>query len=431
MRRKYRSHTESGHPWIGKIPEYWTLTRVGQVFKQRSTKVSDRDFSPLSVTKMGIIPQLEHVAKTDDNDNRKLVKAGDFVINSRSDRKGSSGIADTDGSVSLINTVLQITGEVHPRFCHHLMRSTAFQEEFYRMGNGLVADLWSTNFKAMKGINLPLPPLQEQISIAQFLDVETRHIDDLIQEKSRFIDLLQEKRIAEISHAVTRGLDPDVPMKPSGVEWIGDIPASWKLTKLGYLGRSANGINIGGEAFGSGFPFVSYGDVYKNRQLPTKVKGLVASTKQDQRAYSVQEGDVFFTRTSETIEEIAFPSVCMQNIPDAVFAGFLIRLRPYEGALVPGFSKYAFQNRAVRHFFAKEMKLVTRASLSQGLLQSLPIPLPPIEEQEKIAEHLAHQEQRFTDLVSDTERSIALLKEKRAALITAAVTGKIDVRSAA
>lgn len=287
------------------------------------------------------------------------------------------------------------------------------------------------DWRTVGALKRPFPPRSVQREIVDYLDCETRRIDDLIAEKSRFIALLRERRVAAISHAVTKGINDSAPMKPSGVEWIGDIPTTWKQTKLGYLGRSANGINIGAEAFGNGFPFVSYGDVYKNRQLPTTVKGLVMSTTQDQRTYSVQAGDVFFTRTSETIDEIAFPSVCMKTIPDAVFAGFLIRFRPYERVLVPGFSKYAFQNRAVRHFFAREMKLVTRASLSQGLLHSLPIPLPPLEEQEEIARYLEQKEHRFTSLVSDTERSIALLREKRAALITAAVTGKIDVRSAA
>jgi type I restriction enzyme S subunit len=278
---------------------------------------------------------------------------------------------------------------------------------------------------------LLITDIRQQRQIVSYLDRETRRIDDLIAEKGSFITLLRGKRVAEISHAVTKGINSDGPKKPSGVAWIGDIPASWDLTKLGYLGRSANGVNIGGDAFGTGFPFVSYGDVYKNRQLPETVKGLVECSKQDRRTYSVREGDIFFTRTSETSDEIAFPSVCKKSIPEAVFAGFLIRFRPYPGVLLPGFSKYAFQNQAVRHFFSREMKLVTRASLSQGLLQSLPLPLPPIDVQQSIAEYLDRKEVRFLELVSETERSIALLKEKRAALITAAVTGKIDVRSSA
>ncbi len=333
-------------------------------------------------------------------------------------------------ATSEVHVLRPDTAKIDDKFVVYVLSSRPFMFEGVRSMTG-AGGLKRVSPLAVLDHRLVVTDIRQQREIATYLDRETRRIDDLIAEKGSFIALLREKRVAVISHAVTKGIDADAPMKPSGVEWIGDIPASWKLTKLGYLGRSANGINIGGDAFGTGYPFISYGDVYKNRQLPENVKGLVESSEQDRRTYSVRTGDVLFTRTSETIDEIAFPSVCMKNIPDAVFAGFLIRFRPYPGALVPSFSKYAFQNRAVRHYFSREMKLVTRASLSQGLLQSLPVPLPPIDVQQKVAAYLDQKEARFTELVSETEHSIALLKEKRAALITAAVTGKIDVRSAA
>ncbi|MGR3197658.1 MAG: hypothetical protein ACU0DM_02835, partial [Paracoccus sp. (in: a-proteobacteria)] len=120
-------------------PIGWRLYRLGQLFEERKEKVSDKDFPPLSVTMQGIVPQLETAAKTDDGDNRKLVRTSDYVINSRSDRKGSGGISDYDGSVSLISIVLKPTKAIHPRFAHHLLRSPAFQEEFYRWGHGIVA----------------------------------------------------------------------------------------------------------------------------------------------------------------------------------------------------------------------------------------------------------------------------------------------------
>lgn len=419
----------SGQVWVGDIPSHWSLKRISQVFRQRSEKVSDSDYPPLSVTKSGIVPQLDHVAKTDDNDNRKLVRAGDFVINSRSDRKGSAGIAAQDGSVSLINTILVPDQSIDPVYCHHLFRCTAFQEEFYRMGSGLVADLWSTNFSKMKFITCALPPKTEQNIIGRFLDIETARIDTLIAKKERFIELLKEKRAAIITRAVTKGIDRGALLTDSGVEWIGQVPNSWNLTKLGQIGRSANGINIGGEAFGHGFPFISYGDVYRNRELPKVPEGLVASTLKDQITYSVEPGDILFTRTSETIDEIAFPSVCVQKIENAVFAGFLIRFRPYKGHIVPLFAKYAFQSSGIRHFFAKEMKLVTRASLSQRLLHSLPLPLPPLQQQEDIAAYLEDQTSKLENLIVKTNESVVLLKERRTALITAAVTGKIDVRA--
>ena len=217
-------------------------------------------------------------------------------------------------------------------------------------------------------------------------------------------------------------------MKDSGVEWLGEVPAHWDVKALRYLGECQNGINIGGDAFGSGFPFVSYGDVYKNDVLPVEVAGLVQSSAEDRQRYSVQTGDVFFTRTSETVDEIGFSATCLQELPDAVFAGFLIRFRPTGESIDPRFSKYYFRNQGLRIFFNKEMNLVTRASLSQDLLKLLPVTLPPVTEQIKIADFLDRVTAEFVSLLEQGLRSIDLLTERRSALISAAVTGKIDVR---
>ena len=175
----YENTQETGQ-WYGAVPSHWRQAPLGSSFIERRSKVSDKDYSPLSVTKNGIMPQLATAAKTDDGDNRKLVLTGDFVINSRSDRKGSSGVSPLDGSVSLINTVLMPRAEVHTPYINHLLRSVPFQEEFYRFGTGIVADLWSTKFSSMKGIILALPPRDEQVAIAAFLDHDTDKIDFLL-----------------------------------------------------------------------------------------------------------------------------------------------------------------------------------------------------------------------------------------------------------
>nr|MCR5455367.1 restriction endonuclease subunit S [Bacteroidales bacterium] len=140
--KKYDSYKKSGVKWLGEIPSHWEVKRLASFFTERRVKVSDKDYEPLSVTKLGIFPQLENVAKTNDGDNRKLVKKGDFVINSRSDRKGSSGVSNLDGSVSLINIVLEPRKTIVPSFVNYLLKSYRFVEEYYRNGHGIVADLW-------------------------------------------------------------------------------------------------------------------------------------------------------------------------------------------------------------------------------------------------------------------------------------------------
>ncbi len=183
------------------VPLHWRVVKLGQLFEERREKVNDRDFAPLSVTRNGVVPQMEHVAKTDDSDNRKKVCVGDFVINSRSDRRGSSGLSELEGSVSLINLVLH-PRQGYPRFLHYLLKSYAFQEEFYRVGHGIVADLWTTRFSDMKGIPVGLPDLPTQTTIADFLDRETARIDQLIEKKEQWTELLSESMASVIHEAV-------------------------------------------------------------------------------------------------------------------------------------------------------------------------------------------------------------------------------------
>ena len=199
------------------------------------------------------------------------------------------------------------------------------------------------------------------------------------------------------------------------------------VRRLRFLGSLQNGISKSSDEFGFGYPFVSYGDVYKNIELPKEVKGLVNSSIQDRKIYSVEEGDVLFTRTSETVEEIGFASTCLEEIKDATFAGFLIRFRPNSNRLFKGFSKYYFRCDLNRKFFVKEMNLVTRASLSQNLLNNLSVLLPSYEEQKEIYLALELNVNSINDGISKIRYQIEKLKEAKQSLISEAVTGKIEI----
>ena len=227
--KTYESMKPSTVFWLGMIPEHWKCLKIGSLFSQRKVKVSDKDYAPLSVTKMGILPQLENATKTNDGDNRKLVCAGDFVINSRSDRKGSCGISELDGSVSLINLVLTPRSEWNNRYAHYLLRSQPFSEEYYRYGRGIVADLWTTRFSEMKNILLPVPPREEQDQIVRFLDWKVSEINRLINIKHKEIATLEELKQSRLLAIVTRGLDENVEMVDSEIEHIGLVPKHWKV----------------------------------------------------------------------------------------------------------------------------------------------------------------------------------------------------------
>ena len=195
----------SGIEWIGEIPDSWELYKIGSLYHCRNEKVNDTDYPPLSVSKGGIVPQMENVAKSDANDNRKLVLKNDFVINSRSDRKQSCGVSPLDGSVSLINTVLYTDNQeiILSSYVNLLMKNYGFAEEFYRWGHGIVADLWTTRWQEMKSIVLPLPSIEIQEEILCYVKSKMESVDRLIAIKQEKIEKLQEYKKSLIYEYVT------------------------------------------------------------------------------------------------------------------------------------------------------------------------------------------------------------------------------------
>ena len=391
---RYPNYKASDVSWLGIIPADWKIKKFRYVFEESPEKISDQVVGDmLSVSGYRGIEvkqyQDEGRRRTDEElFGYRVVRPGQLVVNTMWLNYAGLGVSEHEGHVSPAYRSYWIDPLMDKRFIHHLMRSGTYVQGYTQLLTGIRPNSLQMGRDDLMGFPVLLPAKSEQTQIARFLDHETARIDALIEEQQRLIELLKEKRQAVISHAVMKGLDPTVPMKDSGVEWLGEVPAHWGVKALRYLGECQNGINIGGEAFGSGSPFVSYGDVYKNDVLPTEVTGLVQSSPEDQQRYSIEYGDVFFTRTSETVDEIGFSATCLQELPNAVFAGFLIRFRPTGKSLAPGFSKYYFRNQGLRIFFNKEMNLVTRASLSQDLLKLLPVTIPPVVEQIKISDFL-------------------------------------------
>lgn len=230
-----REMKDSGFEWIKEIPSEWDLSKIGQVYRLRNTKVSDTDYPPLSVTNKGIVPQLDTAAKSNAHDDRKLVKKGDFAINSRSDRRGSCGISNFDGSVSLINTILAPLNEMDPGYYDWLFHTVQFGDEFYKFGHGIVDDLWTTGWQEMKKITIPMPPLTEQHRIAACLDTKCAEIDALTADIQAQIDTLEQYKRSIITEAITKGLNPDAEMKDSGIFYMAPMNAAWRLTKIGYV----------------------------------------------------------------------------------------------------------------------------------------------------------------------------------------------------
>lgn len=428
MMMPYSAYKDSKLDWLGKIPSHWDLVKLGACFKERNEKVSDKDFAALSVTKNGILPQMEHVAKTDAGDNRKKVCIGDFVINSRSDRKGSSGTSDYDGSVSLISIILE-PRLYEPRFAHHLLRSYNFQEEFYKYGKGIVADLWSTRYSDMKNIFVPLMPIAEQKAIATFLDRETQRIDSLIEEKQTFIKLLKEKRQALISHVVTKGLNPNVEMQDSGIEWIGQVPKHWEVKKIKHIcSNFMYGTSQDCNQSEVGYPVLRIPNI-KSTNVDFEDLKYANISDADALTYLLSRGDILVIRTNGN-PNLVGQSALFDSSEQYLFASYLIKLTPKLG-VDTNFLVEAMNSLSVRQALTFQSRTsVGNYNLSIPSLSNTSIAIPPIDEQKTITNNLSTATKNIDLLIQETDKSIELLKEHRTSLISAAVTGKIDVREA-
>lgn len=430
--KKYDTYKDSGIEWIGEIPEKWKIGRVKQAFIRSKEKALQDNPTILSLTSRGVV-----VRDMSQNDGQiaesyfeyNKVESGDLLLNPMDlVTNAFSFVSNYNGVISPAYFNLKNKLTYCSDYYKYYFQLQYWNYSFFHHGKGVsIEHRWTLNEETLKAFPIPIPSEIEQQVIAKYLDQKTKEIDLLIIQKEKQITLFEEEKQAVINHVVTKGLNTDVELKDSEIDWLGDIPEYWDVKRLRYLGVCQNGISQSADYFGSGFPFINYGDVYKNFVLPETASGLANSTDSDQETYSVQEGDVFFTRTSETIEEIGLTSTCLKTIEKAVFSGFLIRFRPKTDRLIARFSKYYFRAHIHRKFFVKEMNLVTRASLSQELLKKLPVLLPPKEEQIEIADYLDQYISNVDSKIEKTIRLIESLKEYRTALISEVVTGKIKV----
>ena len=427
-----REMKESGVEWIGKIPKEWHITQTRRLFRNEKNIVGDAadEYERLALTLKGVIKRSKNDSEglqPEKFEGYQILRQNELVfkmIDLENVNTSRVGLSPYTGLVSPAYIVLKNDSDDN-RYEYYWFMSMYYNEVFNHLGGDGVRS--ALNVKDM--LSLPIPNISkiQKKMLADYLDAKCSKIDEIIEKQQAIIEKLKEYKLSIITEAVTKGLNPDVEMKDSGYEYIGDIPNYWNVCRLRNYGSAQNGISKGGEYFGTGFPFVSYGDVYRNYVLPNRLDGLINTTEEERKKYSVEEGDIFFTRTSETIEEVGFSAVCNKTIPNATYAGFVIRVRPFIDMLTLGFAKYYFRSKHLRVYFAKEMNLVTRASLGQDLLKSMPLLVPPKDEQCKIAEYLDKKCNLIDSNIYEKGRLIIKLQEYKKSLIYEVVTGKKEV----
>lgn len=401
--------------WIGEVPSHWDIKKVRSCFSERREKVSDKDFAPLSVTKAGILPQLDTAAKSDNSDNRKKVLKGDFVVNSRSDRKGSCGISEYDGSVSLINTVLT-PFNILAGYVHYMFRSNNYIEEYYRHGRGIVADLWTTRYSETKNIAIPFPTISEQQAVVDYLKDKTLKIDQYVsaRERERERELFESLKQSEIANVVTKGLNSNVRMKDSGIPWIGMIPEHWELRRIKYI-------------------------FSEKKEKSTTGKEMPLSLSKDKGIIPFSE------KKNKTMESASYVGCKIVTKGDIVFNRFKARLfaiSDYDGLVSSDYAVYCCNNTASLKYIVKllstEMYREAFNRKASGIgdgfsrlytedLFAFYAIFPPLEEQQAIVDYIEAKLSKIDSFMVDLQAEIDYLKEFKQHLISDVVTGQICV----
>lgn len=413
---------ESGQPWLGVIPSEWTLSKIGNLYSLRNEKVSDKDYPPLSVTMNGIVPQLETAAKSDDGDNRKLVRVGDFAINSRSDRRGSCGISEYDGSVSLINTVLMPRGKMNPNYYNWLFHTVSFADEFYKWGHGIVDDLWTTRLQEMKRIVVPVPPLDEQATIAAYLDDKVGQINSIIQEAITSIEEYRQWKSSTIFEAVTKGIKLDVTYKESHDFRIGKIPAHWRTTKVKQVARLNPSVETTGITPEMEVTFAPMECIRTDK----RIKRIAPMSDNNSSYSSFNEGDIALAKVTPCFQN---SNVCIMSDLKNGFAfgsSELFNIRPFN--INARYLLYFFMTEAFKDGGVASMTGVAGLQrVSSAYVRNAILPLPPEEEQIQIVSFLDKQCVNIDELIAEKGTLIEDLEMYKRSLIYEAVTGKRKV----
>ena len=434
---------------FGQIPLKWRVERLHDVAELKTSNVDKKSKKDQATVRLcnyvdvyynsKITSDIKFMVSTaSENEIKKFsLKCGDVVFTKDSEDPLDIGIPtliaqDIDELVCGYHLTLtrpdtiQIMGE----FAYYALEAELSKFQFTLASNGVTR--FGLTSHATKNIQICIPPLGEQNRIAEFLDYKTDQIDRLIEKKKALIEKLTEKRIAVITQAVTKGLDPTVPMRDSEVEWLGEVPEHWLCIKLRFLLKEkfVNGVFKKAEHWGKGIRIVNVTDLYVHNDLivEKKLERLECDTDEIEK-FSALHGDFFLVRSSLKLEGIGKSASIIKPAEETVFECHIVRGRPNMEMIDPRFLNLYLNSKFSHDYFISRSNQVTMATIDQDKFKTLTVSLPPYSEQVKIVSKVDEELLRIDTMVNAANKIIERFKEYRTALITAAVTGKIDVRT--
>ena len=432
--RPYQEYKESGSTWLARVPAHWEVRNLRTLIRPHVER-NRVDLPLLSVAReKGVFVRSltdateNHNVIPEDLAKYKVAPSGSLVINKMKAWQGSMGIAPCDGLVSPAYFVFDF-GIFNRAFGQALLRSKPYVAHFAQASDGVRVGQWDLTIAAMRQIPVLLPPPDEQAAVVRFLDWANGRLDRAIRAKRKVIALLNEQKQAIIHRAVTRGLDSSVPLKPSGIPWLGDIPQHWEVRRLRHLitGRLTYGANAAAEFTNPDWPrYIRITDFRSDGSLkPDTFRSLPPNVACD---YMVEPGDILFARSGATVGK-AF--LVLKLTGAACHAGYLIRARPDRRLVHPEYLFAFTQSNAFIIWKNSTFNTATIQNIGADKYANLPIPLPSLDEQEAILECVNRKQSPLLAAVSRLEREIDYLREYRTRLVSDVVTGKLDVREAA
>ena len=427
MENRYDRYKDSGIAWIGEIPEHWEVRKGKNIFKLRNSKGNSNAILLAATQKYGMIPQsqIEGVVQVKQNTNLntfKTVHKHDYVISLRS-FQGGFEISEYEGVCSPAYQVFYSTIPCCNYFFKYLFKSYGFisQINAFTLGIREGKNIQYEDFSLMK---LPFPVLHEQQAIADYLDRRCSEIDDLIALQEEMITKLQSYKQSVITEAVTRGLDKNVPLKDSGIDWIGKIPEHWNCTafKRLLLEPMQYGANEPAEECDYNNPrYIRITDIKEDRTLRDDTfKSLPLEKAKD---YILSKGDLLFARSGATVGK----TFLYNEDNAACFAGYLIKAKCNKKKLVPNFVFYYTLSNIYQNWKNSIFIQSTIQNIGADKYSSMPIIVPPLAEQQAIADYLDQRCSEIDELIALKQQKIEKLKEYKKSLIFECVTGKRKV----
>lgn len=435
--KQYPSYKNSGVEWLGDVPDEWDIYPFWHLFNRKEITNKTQEQLLSVYLDRGVILHSEGggmVHKPADNlEKYQLVEVNDFVMNNQQAWRGSVGVSPYRGIVSPAYLIFSFNKTLcEPKFFKYFLRDKGVVDQFMIASMSVGTIQRQVKWHLLKTIQLSIPSLIEQNTIANFLDTETARIDNLITKQEKLIELLEEQRKSIISHAVTKGLNPNAPMKDSGVEWLGDVPEHWTVLKNRHIFNFSKGLSITKENLQeSGIPCVSYGEVHSkfgfefNPEI-NDMKFVSEEYLKTSKNCLLNSGDFIFADTSEDFEGSGNFSYLNSN--SQVFAGYHTVIARLKSKQKPRFFAYIFDSNAHRKQIQTQVKGIKVFSITQGILKDIYSWLPPVHEQDLIVEYLDNECKKISLLKAKQIELIEKLKAYRSSIISHAVTGKIDVR---